>query len=344
MLRFLVIILFFFPFLAIAQINGGNFSFEFLRLSANPRSNALGGIQNSLGQGDVNVFLSNPAMLDSSMTNTASLNFGSFYTNIPHFLVTYAADFGGKVGQVAMGIQYIRYGKLSETDEAGNVIGDFMAADYAIVAGKSFKANNFRIGLNVKLIASQMASYNAFAFATDLGASFQHPEKDLSVGVSLHNIGFPIKSFVSEQTATLPFDARIGISFKPLHMPLRFSATAHHLYQWDIAYNDPAFATSTDPFTGEQESKKVSFADNLFRHFVFGTELLVHKNFHLLFGYNHLRNRELRYTEATKMAGFSGGFSFKVKGWEFSYTRASFSGKARSFLALSKNISDFKKD
>ncbi|MDX1904109.1 MAG: type IX secretion system protein PorQ [Thermonemataceae bacterium] len=344
MYRNLLFFLFFISFPIRAQINGGNSSFEFLRLSANPRTNALGGLNNSLGQGDVNMFFNNPALLDSSMNEVASLNFSSFYANIPHFLLSYAYDFGGKVGQIGMGVQYIRYGKIQETDEAGNVMGDFMAADYAIIAGKSFKANNFQIGLNLKFIASQLASYSAFALATDLGASFKHPDKDLSIGLSLHNIGFPIKSFLSENAANLPFDARIGVSFKPQYMPLRFSATAHHLYKWDIGYNDPTFANSTDPFTGEEQSKKISFADNLFRHFVFGTELLIHKNFHLLFGYNHLRNRELKYTEAANMAGFSGGVSFKVKGWEFAYTRASFNGKARSFLALSKNIKDFRKD
>jgi len=193
----------------------------------------------------------------------------------------------------------------------------------------------------VKIIASNIASYSAFALATDLGGVFKHPQNDLQIGLTLTNVGFSIKNYFSGQNLRVPFDARLGVSFKPQYMPVRFSVTAHHLYRWDIAYNDPAFATTLDPFTGQSQTQKISFADKLFRHFVFGTELLLHKNFHIRLGYNHLRSKELRFSEATALAGFSGGLAFRVKGYEFAYTRAGFAAGGRSFLVLSKNINDF---
>jgi len=327
-------------FVAQAQI-GGRKSFEYLNLSANPRTMAVGGMNTSLSHGDVNMFLNNPALIDTAMAGNATFNFSSFYTGIPHFLLTYGHDFGGSVGTLGMGLQYIRYGNIQETDEAGNVIGEFSAADYAITAGKAFESGNFRFGINAKLVGSNIASYKAFGFATDLGGTFVHPTKDLKVGLVFSNVGFTFKNYISGNNLQMPFDVRLGVSFKPEHMPLRFSVTAHNLYRWNIAYSDPAFTATIDPFTGETQTKKIGFADKLFRHFVFGGELLLSKNFHLRFGYNHLRNRELKFTEAIAMAGFSGGLSFKVKGWEFAYTRASFNGRARSFIALSKNIQSF---
>ncbi|MCU0439854.1 MAG: type IX secretion system protein PorQ [Raineya sp.] len=323
-----------------AQI-GGRRSFEYLNLSANPRTMAVGGVNNTLSHADANMFLNNPALIDSSMAGNATFNFSSFYTGIPHFLLTYGHDFGGSIGTIGMGLQYIRYGNIQETDEAGNVIGEFSAADYAITAGKSFESGNFKFGVNAKLIGSNIASYTAFGFTTDLGGAFVHPTKDLKVGLTINNLGFSFKNYISGDYLKMPFDVRLGVSFKPEHMPLRFSVTAHNLYRWDIAYNDPAFSNTIDPFTGQTQTKKISFTDKLFRHLVFGTELILSKNFHLRFGYNHLRNRELRFTEATRLAGFSGGLAFKVKGWEFAYTRASFNGRARSFIALSKNIQSF---
>jgi len=327
-------------FVSFAQIGGRN-SYEFLNLSANPRTMALGGINVSLGQNDANMFLNNPAVLDSSMAGWASLNYNPFFGKIPHFLLTYAHDFGGNIGLVGAGLQYIRYGTIQETDEAGKIIGEFVAADYALTLGKTWHSGNFRFGSNAKIIASNIASYSAFALATDLGGVFKHPEKDLQIGLTLTNVGFSIKNYFSGQNLNLPFDARLGVSFKPRYMPARFSITAHHLYRWDIAYNDPAFATTLDPFTGQSQTKKISFADKLFRHFVFGTELLLHKNFHIRLGYNHLRSKELRFSEATALAGFSGGLAFRVKGYEFAYTRAGFAAGGRSFLVLSKNINDF---
>lgn len=323
-----------------AQIGGRN-SYEFLNLSANPRTMALGGINTSLGQADANMFLNNPAVLDTTMAGWASLNYSSFFGNIPHFLLSYAHDFGGNIGTIGAGLQYIRYGNIQETDEAGNVIGEFVAADYALTLGKMWQSGNFRLGSNLKLIASNIASYSAFAIATDLGGTFKHPEKDLQIGLVLANVGFSLKNYFSGQNLRLPFDARLGISFKPRYMPVRFSVTAHHLQRWDIAYNDPATATTFDPFTGQTQTRKISFADKLFRHFIFGSEILIHKNFHLRFGYNHLRNRELRFSDATALAGFSGGLAFRVKGYELSYTRAGFAAGGRSFLVLSKNINDF---
>lgn len=323
-----------------AQIGGRN-SYEFLNLSANPRTMALGGINVSLGQADANMFLNNPAVLDTTMAGWASLNYSSFFGNIPHFLLSYAHNFGGSVGVVGAGLQYIRYGNIQETDEAGNVVGEFVAADYALTLGKTWQSGNFRFASNLKLVASNIASYSAFALATDLGGCFKHPEKDLQIGLVLANVGFSLKNYFSGQNLQLPFDARLGISFKPQYMPVRFSVTAHHLQRWDIAYNDPAFANTPDPFTGQVQTRKITFADKLFRHFVFGAEILVHKNFHLRVGYNHLRNRELRFTEATALAGFSGGLAFRVKGYEFAYTRAGFAAGGRSFLVLSKNIYDF---
>jgi len=339
--KFLLFLAFTCSFAASFGQIGGRNSYEFLNLSANPRTMALGGINTSLGQADANMFLNNPAVLDTSMAGWASFNYSSFFGNIPHFLLTYAHNFGGNIGTVGAGLQYIRYGNIQETDEAGNVIGEFLASDYALTLGKTWQSGNFRFGSNLKLIASNIASYSAFAIATDLGGFFKHPEKDLQIGLVLANVGFSIKNYFSGQNLRLPFDARLGVSFKPRHMPLRFSFTAHHLKRWDIAYNDPAFASTLDPFTGQVQTRKISFADKLFRHFVFGSEILIHKNFHLRFGYNHLRNRELRFTDATALSGFSGGLAFRVKGYEFAFTRAGFAAGGRSFFVLSKNLNDF---
>jgi hypothetical protein len=52
-----------------------------------------------------------------------------------------------------------------------------------------------------------------------------------------------------------------------------------------------AFNTVIDQ-NGNQVVERVGFADKLFRHFVFGTEILLSKAFQVQLGYNHLTRQE----------------------------------------------------
>ncbi len=318
-----------------AQIGGQN-SFEFLHLSPNTRTAALGGTNISLAQGDVNMFLNNPALLDSSMVKQAALNFTTFYTGMPHTSLAYAHDFK-RLGVIGIGLQYLNYGNFEETDLAGNVIGEFSANDFALTISKGQKVGFFSLGASLKLIGSQIANYSALAVGLDLGGAFVHPVKDLTIAINLRNIGFPISSYTNE-TATLPFDAQIGISVKPQNMPFRFSITAHHLQQFEIAYEDPTLV-SVDPLTGATNQEDIGFLEQLSRHFVVGGELLLHKNFHLLLGYNRLINRELRVDDASNFAGLSFGLMFRAKSFEFSYTRATYHvAGARNYIGIAKDF------
>lgn len=322
-----------------AQI-GGQRGFEFLRLPSHTRTVALGGMNVSLAQQDINSFLQNPALLDSSMHQQAALNFTSFYTGVPHSSLAYGHHQEG-LGTFALGLQYIHYGTFEETDPTGAVLGTFTASDFALSLGYAQRQGPFGAGINMKLVGSQLAGYNAWAMAWDIGGTFRHPEQDLSIGLVLKNIGFTLNSFTGESVA-LPFDIQAGISFKPTYMPLRFSITAHHLYRFDIAYNDPLFNARFDPLTGAPIPNEVRFADQLFRHMVFGTELLLHRNFHLRFGYNHLIRRELQVENGGAFTGFSGGLAFRVRGFELAFSRATYhAAGGRSYVSLMTDIGRF---
>ena len=57
----------------------------------------------------------------------------------------------------------------------------------------------------------------------------------------------------------MPFDIQIGTSFKPEHMPFRFSVTAHSLYKYDIVYLDPNSSTQLDQNGNEVAEEKSTF-------------------------------------------------------------------------------------
>ena len=74
-----------------------------------------------------------------------------------------------------------------------------------------------------------------------------------------------------------------------------------------------------NPLGGSEEP---GFGEEVFRRMVFGTELLISPNFQLRLGYNHLLRQELKLENAGGGAGLSFGFMFKVKRFEFAYSRA----------------------
>jgi hypothetical protein len=104
-------------------------------------------------------------------------------------------------------------------------------------------------------------------------------------------------------------------------MPVRFSLTGHHLYVFDIAFNNIESNYFFDE-KGNKIQKKISTADKISRHFVIGAELLIHKNFNLLFGYNFLRRKELLVNGLGGAAGFSFGASLRIKKIDFCISHA----------------------
>ncbi len=73
-----------------AQI-GGNNSFTFLNIPSNPVTSGLGGINISKANNDPNVFLQNPALLDSSQNNLLAINYLPYFSSIKYSSVAYVS-------------------------------------------------------------------------------------------------------------------------------------------------------------------------------------------------------------------------------------------------------------
>src|SRR5690606_18191158 len=170
----------------------------------------------------------------------------------------------------------------------------------------------FTLGANIKFAQSSIDAYAASAVLLDLGGIYAHPEKEFTVGMVIKNFGLVLQDYTQGSSSNLPFDVQIGTTFKPQYMPFRFSVTAYKLTRGDIAYFD----------SGLQGNKEApGFVDKVFRHITLGTEILLSPNFNLRVGYNHLVRKELRLEETSGGAGFSAGFMFRIKAFEFAYAR-----------------------
>ncbi|GAB4395679.1 MAG: hypothetical protein OHK0053_05560 [Microscillaceae bacterium] len=326
---------------ALAQV-GGRQSFEFLRVPTDARASALGGANVSTGASDANAFWRNPALVSDSAFGQGTFSYIPWHADIHNFTLAYVSPFK-KTKALGVGLYLLNYGKITETDASGQVLGTFQASDFAFKVGYSFAQAPFRFGANLKFLGSQLAGFNAYALALDLGATFQHPHQDFSLGLVIKNAGLVLRRYTPEASAPLPFDVQIGASFKPLFMPLRFSATLHHLYRWDIVYLDPNQQTQLDP-NGNPIPDEKTFFDKLARHFVLSAEILLGKAFQINLGYNHLINREMRIEGLGGLRGLSFGFDLHTRLFALGFARGTYHiGEGRNFFTLRINTRALRK-
>lgn len=300
-----------------AQTTGGR-SFMFLHAPINARVAGMGGVNVSNYQQDVSMFLANPALLTDSTHLQAGLHYATWPTGMRQGTAafTHSAPNGGAWG---VGVQFQHYGLLEGYDPTGQPTGTFSASDVALSVARSVSSGPFRLGVALRFAQSAIDQWRASALMADIGAAFLHPYQDLSVGLAIRHVGVVLQTFLPGQPAELPFDVQAGISYKPERMPFRFSVTAHQLYRFDIAYQDPT-PNAFDLF-GNPIRQEISWADKLSRHFVFGNEFVLGKHITARMGYHVQQRRELQVAPRKGLAGFSFGADLRLGAWTFAYAR-----------------------
>ncbi|MFN3839299.1 MAG: type IX secretion system protein PorQ [Cyclobacteriaceae bacterium] len=298
---------------------GGNASFQFLEVPAHARLGALGGVNVSLADLDINFVFNNPALVGDTLAGQASAGYHFYLADIGQATFTYTHDFR-KAGVLTFGVRHVNYGEVAGYDAAGMETGLFKSGETEILLGKSHQVGVFRLGVNLKGVFSNVAGFRGSALVADVGGLFVHPNQYLVAGLVIRNLGFVLHEFSETSNTILPFDVQLGTTFKPEHMPVRFSTTLFNLANLGKAYRDPSLVTE------------------FFRHLNVGAELLIHKNVNLLIGYNGLRQQDLNDLNGSGMRGFTFGFSVRLKQVEFVANRASYRvGNAAYAFTLNVN-------
>lgn len=325
---------------------GGNNTFEFLNLPISARVAALGGNVISARDNDLNVSITNPALLTDSMSNNVALSYVNYFADVNYYYAAYAKSLKQN-GMVSGGIQYLDYGSFTRADEMGNKEGTFGAKDMSInlsYANSIFDTNLF-VGATLKTIYSQMDTYYSWGSAVDLGAVYVRPAKKFAIAYVVKNVGRQWKPYTEGNYEKLPFEMQIGFTKQPKHIPFRLSVTYENLEKWDLTYVDPNNPTPTkDPLTGKpiKVNKYKTFGDKLMRHVVIGGEFLLTKSFFLRGGFNYQRRKELKIPERRGMAGFSFGFGLRIYKFHVSYARSIYhlAGASNNF-SISFDINSF---
>ncbi len=312
-----------------------NAAYNFLNITSSSKIYGLGGVNVSLVDDDITVADQNPALMGAEMSGMIALNY-MHYLGGSNFAGVRYGHSAGERGAWSAAIQYFGYGSMKEAGPDGIVTGTFSPKDVCFGGIYSHDiTGRLRGGIALKGIYSGYADYSAFALATDLGINYYDPDRDLSLSVVVANLGGQVKRF-HESYDRLPVDIRLGWSQTFGGFPVRFSITAWNLTKWKLPYVETGDGTSTDT-----PEVKDSFGSNLFRHLVFGLDLVSSPNYYISLGYNYKTRTDMATYSRSFLSGFSLGAGLNVKSLKLALAFAQpHKGGTTLMFNISYNLSD----
>ncbi len=325
---------------AFSQI-GGHATYEFLNLPNSARIGSIGDNYLVSKDNDLNLTLTDPALITPQMNNNFALSFVDYFTDINYGYAIYSRTFR-TLGSFTGALQFIDYGQFTYADNTGQTSGTFTASEYAFNIGWGRELDSsFSIGANLKAIYSTLESYHSVGVAVDVAGAY-HSKSDFTASLLFRNIGRQITTYYGADAEALPFEIDAGISKRLKYVPFRYFINYNHIEKWDMTYFDPSNPDNVDPYTGQPKTKSgiADFGDKLMRHIVVGGEISPVKNLSLRLGYNYQRRQELKIREKVGMVGFSWGVSLRISKFEISYARATYSlAGAPNFFTFTFNPS-----
>lgn len=325
---------------------GGKGIYAFLQLPNSSHVSALGGNNISIVSNESSFVFQNPALLNDSLLNIPVLNTSKYFADIYYGSAGYGF-YNRYIGNLFFGVQYFNYGKFNEYDELGNRTGSFGAVDYALYLCTSnhFSDTAFSWGITVKPILSQYESYSSFGIASDWGLLYFNAQSLWSIGLTLKNWGYQLKSYYNNHHEPIDADLQLGISKKLKYAPLQISATFQHLDEWNLSKYVENKNTENTTVLEDKSFKKSAFertSDEFLRHLIVAADIVLSKNFYVAFGYNFQRRKELGTDTRMATTGLSWGFGFKIYRFQFHYARAAYHlAGASNMITLSSRINDW---
>ncbi len=267
-------------------------AFQFLQLPTSSHAAALGGDNVSVIEDDVTLTFHNPALLANTTGRTLNIGYMSYLQKTNVASASYNTEMGDR-SMLAFGAHYLNYGSMKNTDNEGNIIGNFSAKDMALMTVYSFDFNDrLSGGVAGKFIYSNYEQVYSLALGVDLGLNYYNPETMFSLSVVARNLGGQVKSYDDTQEA-IPFNLLVGLSKQLAHAPIRLSLTLTDLNRWQAK----DFYNTADS----------SWEALLLKHFIIGADLFPTPSTYLSVGYNFLLRSELKNNARRAMEGLSVG-------------------------------------
>lgn len=311
-------------------------AYNFLNITSSAKAFGLGGVNISTIGAGLDMVDQNPALIGPEIGAAASVNYTRYFGN-SNFT---GIKFGHRAtdrSAYAVGLQYFGYGTFHGYDETGAPMGDFTSQDVTFFGTYSHDfTDRLRGGATLKMAYSAYENYSALAIATDLGLNYYDDEHDLSLSVTVMNLGGQVKRF-TDAYDRLPVDVRLGWSQQFGSFPVRWNVTAWNLTKWKLPYYDNGDGS-------EAAEKKDSFGSNLFRHLVFGADIVPSDRFYLSVGYNYKTRTDMSTYNRNFFSGIylGAGVNVDMFGLNIAFAQPH-SGGTTLMFNLSTDLSKFLK-
>ncbi|TXC76947.1 type IX secretion system protein PorQ [Luteibaculum oceani] len=321
-------------------------AFSNVNFPINARTAALGGKIVAADFSDPQMASAAPQLI--SGMEKGSVNFQTLF--LPNGLKSTDASYLFKVKDLPFtflaGARLFSFGPMDQTDEFGNVNGNFTPRDQVLYVSAGYnRPGPWQYGASLKFLNSTYEVYTANALAMDLGVAYVDTVKQFSAGAQLSNAGIMLSNYLDARQK-LPVNFAMGISKKLDKAPFRFLFTMDNLQQWEIELPEDT-EVKRDPLTGEdlppeEKSSMGRFFRNFTRHIYAGSEIVFSQNFQIRVGYNYLRRKELSIAEKPGTVGLSWGLGFKINRFHIHYANSRFhlAGGAH-FFSVTTNINNF---
>lgn len=264
----------------------GDTGYQFLNVPTSAHSAALGGGNVSIIEDDPTLMFTNPALLTNVSDKTLSLNFTSYISSTSKLSAAFAKQ-AGERGTWAVAAMMLNYGKMTETNENFEQLGEFSAKDISIQGGYTYLFSDYWSGgVQGKVIMSNYGEFKSTALGVDLGINYFDADHGLSVSLVGQNLGGQVKALY-ETNEKLPFNLVAGISKDLANAPIRLSLTFDNITDWD-------------------EKKPIN-------HLTFGADIFPSSTTWVAVGYNPRRGNEMKIGDSKHWAGLSLGAGLTLK-------------------------------
>lgn len=256
--------------------------YNFLRLPVSAHAAALGGDNITMVDDDAMMMFHNPSLIIGATPKTVGLQYMNYMSGCNNAAVSYNDVIADK-WNVGLGVQYMGYGSMKQTDANNNDLGTFSATDIAFGATLGYElVDNLAGGITLRYVYGNIGGYTSMAVATDLGLNWYLPEKEWSLGLVIKNLGGQVKAY-DENFEKMPLDVQLGVSKRLVGSPLRLNATLVDLNHLDYKLID---------------------------HLCLGAEIILSPQIYVAGGYNFRRAHEMElHNTDNEVSSHGAGFS-----------------------------------
>ncbi|MCB5247032.1 MAG: PorV/PorQ family protein [Candidatus Cloacimonetes bacterium] len=188
--------------------NAGQYGYQFLDVSTNPVSLALGG--RGIGSGsDLSAFLRQPAAsaLSSHRALGAShmLWLADTAANNLHY------SWSDRKKHFGMALRTLDYGELEIRDDNGLLIGTYSPLNVDLLGNYALRVSpSLYAGINAGVAYEKLNTDSSYGLHTDLGLTWLTPVKDTKFNLAVRNLG--ISSAMNEERTAFPISLELDLN------------------------------------------------------------------------------------------------------------------------------------